>query len=66
MSDTCKTCKFFKMSEDENARGECRRYPPAVLAAFSNTQGVVFSPTEENEWCGEHKPTEITATTLNG
>ena len=60
LTKSCKNCRFFcpyvyEYDTDEPSDlavsdyGECRRFPPKLVAAEENGFPVV----EENMWCGE-------------
>lgn len=55
-ADTCAWCKFWHVNRDKE--GDCRRYPPQVLAAREDgTQYAVFPIISGAEAaCGEFKP----------
>ena len=51
MRGHCKACRYRLTDEDRNGVGQCRRYPPVVVAG----QGTVFPETTDDEWCGEFR-----------
>lgn len=59
MTDSCKTCKFYKQNGKwvNKANGVCRRFPP--VRAGSSTMiadpGTYWPEVQDHEWCGEFK-----------
>lgn len=61
----CKNCRYW--TGQQSMRGECRRYPPQVVAIVSKDEfeeGIytkieyMHPERHETDWCGEHKPTD--------
>lgn len=68
---TCESCAFRFVRQDwrEQDQGECRRYPPTLVAGKSwNRDTESYEPSltsrfpdvDADEWCGEHKSPEAT------
>jgi hypothetical protein len=58
----CSDCKHYHKTDI--AQGECRRYPPMLIAlpvssqvGFRTTPQLagMFPPTKGDNWCGEHE-----------
>jgi hypothetical protein len=47
--DHCGDCRFWLTNEDD-AIGKCRRYPPSTVTAAGHPTWVV---TRHDDWCGE-------------
>jgi hypothetical protein len=43
----CKTCRFFR------APGDCRRYPPTVVALREGRLHTMYPHVYAEDWCGE-------------
>jgi hypothetical protein len=58
--DTCSNCRFFKLDEEKDEAGFCRRFPPVYMPSDDESigGGWTFSVTWFDGWCGEHKGRE--------
>jgi len=57
----CATCAYWY--QDEEASGECRRYPPTIMNVVSEEDGSIlptslFPRTENTSYCGEFEMAE--------
>jgi hypothetical protein len=63
MSNTCKSCRFYKSDPLQRGSGSCRVNPPtAFVLADSRGQPLVmgaFPMTQETNWCGKWEALEI-------
>lgn len=57
----CLTCIYFaiysNLKVNEEASGECRRYPPQIFQAFHENQIIAsneFPMVKSNDFCGEY------------
>ena len=59
MIESCANCKFYVKQRLRPGYGECHVHGPAVYL-IPSPQGVNvwggWPPTEDEKWCGEHKP----------
>lgn len=62
---TCETCRWWfswqHIGINGRGRGECRRYPPAVVLLPRSVGGETDRATPVTGmayWCGEHQPKE--------
>ena len=65
--DTCASCLFYgplDPKDEERGGGQCRRYPPKIIAAPSRSSGSLtgfawrstptrFPVVRSDNWCGE-------------
>lgn len=51
VTETCSTCRFFKLPDRY-----CRRYPPTGSLTFNGF--ARFPRLDSTAWCGEHQPKE--------
>jgi hypothetical protein len=62
----CFNCHYWDQDDEDpvSGTGICRRYPPSISnkrMSIDANYGAMYPAwpmTEENEWCGEHKPKE--------
>lgn len=56
---TCANCKFFSIDPQDVRQGNCRRFPPKIIALPSRggvSVNGMFPPVNAGAFCGEHKP----------
>jgi hypothetical protein len=51
----CETCRYWVLVLVDHSYGDCRRYPPTVLAEGAT---CCWPTTEADTGCGEWKPKE--------
>ena len=53
----CNNCVFFS-SIRPLTNGECKRYPPVIVAGTIPSDVCTHPIVHPNDWCGEFKPKE--------
>lgn len=61
MSESCKSCKYFKVGESSSVESNCLRHPPQVIEVkpeYGTGRSYTsnrFPAVGQDEWCGEYK-----------
>lgn len=61
-SPRCLTCKFFEQVNPQ--QGACRLYPPTPYPVGANQTVTIPTTVRVTEWCGQHMPGIIEATSM--
>lgn len=56
---TCGTCRFFDTADPHPAcDGACHLNPPIIVDNSRGQQVFMFTPTDQDSWCGQWEPSE--------
>jgi hypothetical protein len=48
--EACRNCRFFKLTDPHQKKGQCRRHAPVALQGAGKFPQVQF-----DDWCGEYE-----------
>lgn len=52
----CKTCRWYRQTDNESGLGVCHRHPPTVVVVECETQ-TLWPAVGTGDFCGEYSPT---------
>lgn len=64
-NESCKNCKFFRLTNKDEGIGDCRRFPHQLLSLGMDGVEVSWQPwVQLDDWCGEFKQSKLSIVDL--